>query len=480
MKNLKYILSLGIISSSLLFGCEDALQTEPRQSVSAEVGLRDITGVRALLVSVYDRLQGSEFYGARLMLAPDVLADNATVANDQSNRYINFANNNFGTHFNLWPNAYAAINEANFLINGIANTEASEAEKNQIKGEALFLRALFYFDLARVYGYEPGREVAGFDKSVIIRETPTATDTDADFRERATNVQVYALIERDLTEAIALLAPATTANTRFRANKGAAQALLSRAYLYQSKWALAEQLATEAIATTNAMLIDASVTESAYRAAFATAPNPESLFEISYNASTETLGFNESLNSLTLKQNSTVLPGTGGWGDIIITPNLLNLFEPTDARREIFITDVKTGQTVTYARKYVGSRGAFTDNVPVIRLSEVYLIRAEARARQANDVLALEDLNLLRSKRFPADAPSPVVATGEDLIAAIFTERRLELFLEGHRFFDLKRTGQNIAKGGTSDIAYTDARILAPLPNAQVILNPLIEQNPGY
>jgi starch-binding outer membrane protein, SusD/RagB family len=477
MKKLIYTLSF----SALLLGatsCEESLNTEPRQSVSAQVALQDITGVRSLLISVYDRLQGSEYYGARFMLGPDALADNATVTNAQSNRYLTWTINNFGVGFNIWGNNYAAINEANYILNTDLTTLTTLVEANQLRGEALFLRALLYFDLARVYGYEPGREVNGFDLSVIIRTEGVSTASQADFRARSKNTEVYAFIESDLKEAITLL----TGTNRLRVNAAAANALLSRVYLYQSKWAEAEAAATVAIGATPATLVNSSAVASNYRTSFTSAPHPESVFELAYNAQTETLGFNESLNSLTLRQGGPVA-GSGGWGDVIPTPDLLSIFRPEDSRLENFISDTKQGQTALFSRKYVGSVGPFTDNVALIRLSELYLIRAEARVRQGGAKLAdgLADLNLIRSRRFPASFNSAISTTNQQTaIDAIFTERRLELFFEGHRFFDLKRTGQDIRKGPTGPIQYTDVRVLAPIPQAQVELNKLLVQNPGY
>ncbi|SIS91348.1 RagB/SusD family nutrient uptake outer membrane protein [Belliella pelovolcani] len=477
---MKKIFNIILLGSLVLFnvGCDDALVTEPRQSVSAEVALTDITGVRSLIISGYDRLQGAGYYGQQMILGAETLADNATVTNAQSNRYLTWSINNFGTHFGIWANAYAGINEMNFIINADLNSITTTAEANQLRGEALFLRALMYFDLARVYGYEPGREVNGFQESVIIREQPTSTSSQADFRPRSSNQEVYAIIERDLNEAIPLL----TGTNRFRVTTGAARALLSRVYLYQSKWQQAEEMATSALANTAATMVDASVNPAAYRLSFASAPHPESVFELAYNAQTETLGFNESLNSLTLRQGGPVA-GSGGWGDVIPTQDLLSIFLPEDSRIENFISDVKQGQTALFSRKYAGTVGPFTDNVPLIRLSELYLIRAEARVRQggAKLVEGLADLNFLRSRRFPSTFAFQVVTTNQqEAIDAIFTERRLELFFEGHRFFDLKRTGQDIRKGATGAVQFSDTRVLAPLPQAQVDLNPLLNQNPGY
>ena len=183
---------------------------------------------------------------------------------------------------------------------------------------------------------------------------------------------------------------------------------------------------------------------------------------------------------MTLRQGGPVA-GSGGWGDVIPTPDLLSQYLPQDSRFENFISDTKQGQTALFSRKYVGAIGPFTDNVPLIRLSELYLIRAEARIRQGKLAEGLSDLNTIRARRFPAAFNSAVTTTDPaEAISAVFAERRLELFFEGHRFFDLKRTGQDIRKGATGPIQYSDVRVLAPIPQAQVELNKLLVQNPGY
>lgn len=457
-----------VVSAS---SCSDLLDTQPKQSVDAGVALTDITGIRSVLISVYDRLQPAGYYGQRMIMAPEIMADNVRLTNSNSNRYFNErVNAPSSEHLRpLWNNNYPAINEANFILSGIDKSNASDAEKAQIKGEALFLRGLLYFDLARAFAYEPTKIVNGFNAGVILRTEPTNDVTKADFRERATVEQTYQQIEKDLKEAIALL-PASTSADRRRATKAAAQGLLSRLYLYWEKYAEAIQFATEAMNGTGARL----VTGAQYQGAFTTAPNPESLFEINYVQATESLGSNESLHSLTTNLT------TGNWGDVVPTNELLGLFEANDVRRTtMFYSATKGGESVFFSRKYTATQGPFTNNVPVMRFSELLLIRAEAYAATGDNTRALADLNQIRTRAGATPIASTV--TGAALIDAIMTERRLELYLEGHRFFDLKRRGMTITKASLSaPVPYNDFRILAPLPNDQVQLNTKLKQNPGY
>lgn len=463
LKNISLVV-LALVATS----CSDLLTTEPKQSISPDVALKDITGVRSLLISVYDRLQPNTYYGARLMIAPEIMADNVRLTNTNSNRYFNERVNAPSAHMQqFWAN-YAAINEANFIIQGIAGSNTTDAEKAQIKGEALFLRALLYFDMARVFAYEPTKIVGGANLGLILRTEPTDDVSKADFKSRSTIEETYQLIEKDLKEAISLF-PAT--GNRLRANKAAANALLSRVYLYWEKYADAITYATAAIDAPNGATF---VTGANYTAAFTSAPNPESFFEINYVQATESLGVNESMHSLTTNLT------TGNWADVVPTNELLALYEATDIRRtSAMFAGTKGGEAVVFSRKFPGARGPFTDNIPVIRFSEVLLIRAEAYAATGKEDLALADLNRIRTRA----GATPVAATvkGADLIDAIMRERRLELVMEGHRFFDLKRRGQTITKASLSAVVpYDDFRILAPLPVAQVQLNKNLKQNRGY
>jgi starch-binding outer membrane protein, SusD/RagB family len=459
--------------------CDDLLDTKPRQSVLLETGLKDITGIRALLIGAYDRLQGNTYYGAQMMLAPDVMADNLRQTSSNSNRYTFFQSNSFGTQLNRWAGNYAGINDVNLVLEAIAvvqDASLTDVEKTRIIAEAKFLRALFYHDLVRIYGYEPGKEVGGWDKGVVIRLEGVDLKDEPDARVRSTNAQVYAQIEKDLTEAIAGF---TTSNQTswFRGNKAAAEALMARVSLYQAKWQQALDYSNTAIATAAARS-KGLVSATGYAAAWTQLPNPESLFELNYVQATETLGANESLNSLT---SDTYV---GAWRDIVPTNSLFNLYEVGDVRRAMFYSATKSGEAVRFNRKFAGNQGVFTDNVPVIRLSEVHLIKAEAQAElAAGEEVSVEGLATLNNLRANRGASALVVLTKAALIDAILTERRLELVYEGHRFFDLKRRGLDIKKDpaiAAAAIPYTDPRVLAPIPAAEVTLNPNLKQNPGY
>jgi len=474
MKNYIKIIALGSVLS--LGSCSNLLDTEPRQSLTPETALADVNGYESVLAAAYGGARGFGSYGQALMIAPEIMADNLRIIAN-TGRYIGQEINADRQHMNLWGN-YGAINQTNIIINGVDEVEGDATRKNRIKGEAYFLRSLYYFDLAKVYSYEPGKEVNSWNNSVVIRTTPTLSFSDADFKARSTNRQVYDLIEADLNTAIGLLPVAAKGTAGiYRATKGAAEALLARVYLYDSKFPEAAAMASQAMATFG-LANDGTglATPANYVSSFSTYPNPESLFEVeirSVDWSTVD-GVNNSMCTLTANVFSSA--------QFIVTATneLLAAYETGDIRRDTWVATTRSGASGTVYRsaKWLGTKGDFLENLPIIRAAELYLIRAEARFR-TDAAGARSDLNALRSKRGLAAVDAGLV--GDALFNQILKERRLEFAVEGHRWFDLKRNGLTISKSGTIEaVPYSDYRLLAPLPQDQLILNELLVDNPGY
>jgi hypothetical protein len=446
-----------------LTACEDLLTTEPRTALSPEVALANVSGTEAILVSVYNRLLAQGAYGNSLFILPDIQGD-VFVQRPGASRGNAPYNMTPGGTLGYYP--YASVNEANYIIDGIATLDAPQPTKDRLLGSALFLRALNYFNAVRSYGYEPNKAVNGWDRGVIMRDKPTKGLTDADFRPRGTVTEAYQLMESDLQQAATLLAGNTNV---YYASPAAANGLLARVYLYWERWADAEARATAAIGATSARL---TTTAAAYEAAWSTSPNPESVFELNVNANTESVGVNESMASWVTNRQ---------WGDFGINPELVALYPAGDTRLSLLRTATVSGIQLQFLDKWNANKGNFAQNLPVMRVAELYLIRAEARAAQNNVAGGLADLNALRAAR---GVPAVTAANSQALIDAILLERRLELAYEGHRFYDQKRRGLAIQRpsaiGANAAVPYTDFRILAQWPTAQVNLNPLLQQNPGY
>ena len=367
-------------------------------------------------------------------------------------------------------------------LNGLSTAE--EAKRSQLKGEALALRAMVFFDIARVYGYEPNKVPtsgtnSGFNKSAILRLKATVNPEDAVIQNRATIIETYTQIEKDFKDAIAILP--TDANIgssgRYRMNKGAAYALLGKVYLYWEKWGDAVIQFDNAIANTSARLATAGT----YSSAFASRPSTESFFEIYFDQATELSGVTGSNDALyTYTAPATAAANT--YGGQLPSAELRALFADGDDRKAMFYTSTTITSTVAlpFVRKYTGAGGAYTDDVKVIRYADVLLMKAEALAEQAQYSAAAALVVQLRTNRNASISDVPVTEAIKDYIQ---TERRRELFFEGHRWFDLKRKGNGISKpavGGVGSISPTDYRILAPIPTASITFNPALPQNPNY
>lgn len=458
-------LCLGV-AMTLLYGCDGLLDTEPASSVDPEAAQASLEGMESLSVSIHSRMRAFARYGNALMLLPDVLADNTDRHPSTSGRYEGHSVNRHGSHFTLWASAYNVVNEANYIIAGIDQLEnVPESTRNRLLGEAYFMRAFAYHDLARIFSYEPGREVVAdgrpWDAGAILRTEPTRDVSQADDRPRSTNQETYDLIVADLEEAINYL----EGNDRgtYYANYEATLMLMARVQLYLGNWEKAEEFATLAMDVTGTTLVDAAE----YASIFETHPNPESIFEINIDPNTETLGSNDALDQYLTPD---------GWFDIIPSQNLLDLYDAGDVRLELYGT---SDDGYPYTMKYTGSKGTYTDNIVLMRYPELLLIRAEAYAEQNMETEAVEDLETLRMARGLAAYTTP--PTGDDLINEILDERRRELAFEGHRWFDLKRRAMDIPKQGSlPSVRWGDDRLLAPIPQAEITDFENVVQNPGY
>jgi starch-binding outer membrane protein, SusD/RagB family len=478
MNRLSTLLLAGLVAI-FAAGCDNLLEVEPQQSVTPELALETPEGLRAVYASVYNRIMNQVYYGQRLTMAGDVMADNAVGHPITSGRYTSEPNLAVGVGVGGW-NRYLQINEINLVIKHVNNVALPQAEATRIAGEMYFHRALAYHDLAKVYAYEPNQVNAGFcatacpwDEGVILRTEPTETIADVDFRPRATVNQVYNQIEADLLQSIDLLRQSDGRSTSY-ANLAAAEALLARVYLYWERWADAEEYATRAMNSTTATLLGPGQLLSAYQAAV----HPEAIFQLQWTRN-EAIGVNESLASL--------LTPSGHY-DVIPSDEFLATLSEEDARNALypvdrdFHEDAGPGARFGYrmVAKYVEYQSAFADNVPVIRYPEMLLTRAEARAEQGNTEGALEDLNTMREARGLEEfevAPA-------DLIDEILLERRRELAFEGHRWHDIKRRGMDLHKPaitGRGTVRFGESfQFLSQLPASEVTLNPELRQNPGY
>jgi starch-binding outer membrane protein, SusD/RagB family len=464
IKHIKYLVfSLMLVLA--ITACEKLLDTEPTTSVSSEVVVTTASGMDAIITSAYDRLRAEDLYRYWIPAAPDVLADNIQLHPVNSGRFRNQAENQPGSHFTtgVWSTAYRLINEVNIVIDAVERTETTQRHKDRLLGEALFLRAIAYQELLRIYSYEPNHPKASqWNRGVIMRITPVLGLSEADLRGRGTILEGYQQVEKDYLQAIPLLEGNDRGLVYF-ADAAAAHAGLARLYLYWERWADALTHAQHAFSKAKGSLQDFSTSGNI----FDQLPNPESIFELSFDLNHGSSG---SLNAVTHPPP--------GWFDALPSNELLALYDEEDLRNNLFAVHT---DGYPYILKYTGTAGTNTDHIPVFRVAEMLLIQAEAHYELGNGPAAIEALELLRSHRGLTAYENP--PSGPALLEEIYDERRRELAFEGHRWFDLKRRAMDVPKPlgpGHFPVPFDDYRILADLSTTQVENNPNLEQNPGY
>lgn len=383
-----------------------------------------------------------------------------------------------------WAPFYNFIFKANAAITGLSSSQGNSltaSVRDQLLGEAKFVRAFFYFYLVNEFG-----------------DVPLALTTDPQINTtlpRSSKDAVYQQIINDLLDAEEKLSSdyldinLIKTTERVRPTKWAAKAFLARVYLYTKDYAKAEQKSTEVISNTTQ---------------FDLIPILNSVFlKNSREAIWQIQPVDQNLN--TKEGQTMVIPATGPLGGsngnpVSLSKRLLNSFEANDKRKlkgnwvdTVIYTVSSTGlkDTLPYMSKYkvavatgVTTTGGMSEYFMVLRLAEQYLIRAEARTKLNNISGAQADLNAIRTR-----AGLPNTSSGDEtsLLAAILHERQVELFGEwGHRWFDLKRTGNidavmNIVTPLKANGApWRTYQQLFPMPLEVILGSPSVSQNPGY
>lgn len=447
MKTTKY-LTFAILFLTLT-SCERLLDVEPRSSISDQQTIIDKASSETAIRAVYDASRG--YYSTSFQSIAYLSGDNVQWTGSQS-QVQEFINHNVkpenSTISGVWSSIYSTINRANHVLAKVPQVTdplLTSTLKNQIIGEAYFIRGLAYFDLARTWGGAP----------IITKPTLAATDNRG--IAKSTQELVYQQSLNDLEVAEPLL-PQTT--DRFRATKKTVWALKARYYLYQKNWAKAEEFADKIIADlANYELIKP------YNSFFFPENKrgtKESIFEFYYSAN-ETNGHRGQWQP---QANG----GTRQWAPNDAFVALVNNPLIGGTRNTLVAKD---NQNRWYGNLYY--RSPATDPTYVIRIAELYLIRAEARAQQGGAKLigAKSDLDAVRSR---SDLAATTAVTKEDLLLAIENERRFEFAFEAHRWFDLVRTGRAAVVLNVTD----PNKLLMPIPIDQILVDNALVQNQGY
>jgi starch-binding outer membrane protein, SusD/RagB family len=425
-------------------GCDSILDADPVDRIPLDQAITSGVSARAALVGAYDALQSLSYYGRNFLILGDLSSDNAdhhgtlTALGDVDRNELRPDNT---TITGVWAAIYAAIGRVNLILDKVPDVPGlTDAERNQILGEAHFLRALHYHNLVKNWDDVPMplHAVSSPDEAAAYTRTPVAA--------------VYTQILADLAEAQAKMG---TANATLTASLGAVHALRSRVLLYKGDWQ---------------GTIDAA--RLVYARGYALAPTYASLFTSEGTATTEDI-FRVTFTAQEYNELGYYYRFAGRW-ETAPTANLYNTYETGDAR---FSYSVRRSGGDYESRKFPTTVGA--EDLHVIRLAEVILNKAEAHARLGQLDSAVFEYNKVRVRSNLAPHVLGVqVTTQAQVLAAIWKERRLELALEGDRFPDLYRTGQGAAALGLSADRLYQMRY--PIPQSERVVATGLTQNPGY
>jgi hypothetical protein len=440
--------------------CADELDINPQNNVTEDVALENEEAVQSLLVGAYDLLGDDDLYGGWIQMTSDLLGTNNDInwlgtftdPGQIWDKTITSANAQVEV---TWTEAYETINVANTILDNL-DVVTDEDERARIEGEAKFIRGLLYFELVRLFAkdWADGNPTANPGVPLKLEPTNLVYNPNDNFVARSSVAQVYTQVLLDLTTAESLLPE----ENGFYATTWAAKAVLARVYLQQRDYDNARVKANDVI-------------ESEY---FALLDRVDRIYNQAFNSNEDILSIQitnqDGENAL---QTFYASRSFNGRRDIRVRTNYIELFEESDDRLNLLIyEDGTSGRMLT---------GKYTDqfsNISIIRLAEMYLIRAEgnllAGGAQVGPNTPGEDLQIIRSRAHASDAPA------NPTIEDIMLERKLELGFEGHFVHDIRRSEATIEQNGS--YAWNDDLLVLPIPQREVDANPALQgqQNPGY
>jgi len=500
MKKIMILLS-GIVCLIHLSSCNDFLTVKPTDSAEASSSITAQRDAKIMMDGLMRFVIGQDYYGRNMLLYGDARGGDYCVfslgRSGGMDVLYTFGHSTPSNGFaGYWTRIYICMIQVNNILENIARLEDEGNSSESLlayKGQALTLRALFHFDLARLYGYPYTKDNGASLGAPIVTQMLGVYETPV----RSTVAEMYAQVIKDLNDGAPFLGKTKSLGyVNYWANK----ALLARVYLYMGRYAEALAAAEEVIGTN----VYSLYTNDNWVGSWAAQNGTESIFELGIYQSQGDLGSGSLAYTLLRRTVNNTL------GQFLASDYFLELLseDPTDIRWGIMDYDemdarfpADPGPSVFYptrlgcCNKYTGGSTRLGDkgsisavNVKVIRLSEVYLIAAEA-ALPTDKAKAANYLQAIRQR-----SPELDPATAENItIDMILNERRKELFGEGHTFFDKMRLNRTITfndeilQGGIAgnrekSINWDFYRIVLPIPKAEIDANPAIatQQNPGY
>ncbi|GAB3746339.1 RagB/SusD family nutrient uptake outer membrane protein [Spirosoma pomorum] len=486
---LSILLAVGLLTAS----CEkDYLETAPTGSVDANAAYATtknataaINGIYRAMIVRYLSSQG-HFGHPAMMIILDVLGEDVIIPNTANNWHLDEtrwqAHRSATSNGNQLPYQlyYRLIGNANIAVANIDNATGTQAERNQIKGEALGIRAFSYFNLVQLYG----KRYDASAKPNAQPAVPLVLTPITDGLPRATVEEIYTQINKDLAEAATLLTATRTYKSHI--NLDVIKGFQARVALAQQNWADAAKYANEARKSYSPMTV------AQYQEGFSDIQNPEWMWGFDH-LEDQTEYFGAFFSYISSNFNST---------NIRVDPKVINrvIYDqiPTsDVRSKMWVKAPTTSNSIvptggvrvaymTQKFRLPGTPSTSTmGDVPYMRASEMYLIEAEALARQGNSAQAATVLFDLVGKRDATYAKS--TKTGTALVDEIMFQRRIELWGEGFRFTDLKRLNQPLNRNNTNansavavlfDVAAGDKQWEFLIPQREINSNKAIVQNP--
>lgn len=453
--NTKKILSILAVGALFFTACTKKLEQTDPQTLPIDIALGTDANVKKVLIGGYDAMSSGNLYGGNIQLFADLLGANGEIQwVGTFNTYREIFNKNMLTTnpnvTGVWVAGYNAINIANNVLTAL--TVVNAADQNRVKGEALTIRAAMHFEMLRLFAKDYRDGTPASNPGIPIMLVPTNTVGEITYPARSSVNDVYTQIITDLVEAEGLV----PAKNGVYFNKATVSGMLARVYLQMGRWADARDAANRGIATATSngfgLLTD-------FTAIFNSGVNtPEDLFTIQVSDQ-------DGGNNLHLFYS---IPEFGARdGDIEINDKHLDMYELDDLRFYFYL-GLGAPRTAKHFDIY--------KNVKVMRLAELYLIRAEANLRAGTSVGAtpLADLNRIRTR-------AGMLPLGAATLDQIYLDRHLELAFEGHAIHDIRRFGKTVDGLTTVDgKAINDSRIVFPIPQREINVNKTLTQNQGY
>ncbi|TAJ11518.1 RagB/SusD family nutrient uptake outer membrane protein [Marinilabiliaceae bacterium JC017] len=494
---MKKIFAILTVLLGLFSGCEDVLEKTPYIGIPEDEMFKDAEGAQGALMGVYNSITHYNYYG-RLIYAyegakgPDFYVENTGNRFEKENAY-DESSSSGGYAPDAWKKIYSTVRQCNSLLANIEIIEGDADELRRIKGEALAIRGLAYFDLMRLFAYPPifscpdgekyqEKYKMGVPLIITMKQTHGIPDNPPG---RDDAVKCYDQIISDFTAATKNLEGITP--EKGKVSYQAAQALLARAYLYLGQWDNARIAGEAALAEGGEMLV-----YGAYKTDYYKAFNDENIWELGYitsdNLSTNALNYlvrYPTIDSPGAPNDGEVADNVGyaGYNGNKYLKEVLRAI-PSDVRSYLICNN--RGGKEQGIRKYVGTEAHYLHNITMVRLPEVILTVAEAYAELKNLPKAEEYFNMVYSKRTGLEYTA---TAQEQTIKDILNDRRKELVLEGHTYWDYFRRAIPFTREAEGEVdeekAYIDysmPQVVYPIPQSEMDANPNIrnQQNPGY